>query len=208
MAPISVGLTASGLYDVVLVLPLILRNTMRGSVGLTTLLQQQLPWSQMPSQVYSSYATDTPQVSFFSQNWASHWFIVLYVGAHYGVCFLLSGFHVTPMLTNGGSTVGVCKAVNLGYILSRHMCLLMMVCGPHQESTEWLLLPLLQVRGASCYLFSCLSAIPSIWWGIQLWRYSMESPDPSAFPIWWGAVFFFRLCSIQWHGQLQVCGGH
>ena len=56
---------------------------------------------------------------------------------------------------------------------------------PHQECSEWLLLPMLWERGDSCYLLSCLQAIPSIWWGIQPWGISRESPNPSAFPIQW-----------------------
>ena len=30
----------------------------------------------------------------------------------------------------------------------------------------------------------CSPAIPSIWWGIQLWGLGRESPNPSAFPTW------------------------
>ena len=37
---------------------------MRGSVGLFTVLQQQKPQSQMPSQAYANYAMGPPQVSF------------------------------------------------------------------------------------------------------------------------------------------------
>ena len=45
---------------------------------------------------------------------------------------------------------------HLDSTLGGHMCLLVMVCSPCQECTEWLLLPLLQVgAGASYYLFSC-----------------------------------------------------
>ena len=49
------------------------------------------------------------------------------------------------------------------------MCNLVMVISPHQVCSEWLLPPPLSVGGASCYSISCPSAIPSIWWGIQLW---------------------------------------
>ena len=54
------------------------------------------------------------------------------------------------------------------YTLSRHMHLLVMICGPCEECTGWFLLPLLQVGGASCYSFVCPPAIPSTWLGIQL----------------------------------------
>ena len=36
----------------------------------------------------------------------------------------------------------------LEYTLGRHMCHLVMVCGPHRECTKWLLLLLAQVGGA------------------------------------------------------------
>ena len=50
IAPISVGLAASGQYDVVLSPKLILRDTMRGSVGLATVPQ----WSTSVPDVFSS----------------------------------------------------------------------------------------------------------------------------------------------------------
>ena len=58
---------ASGRYDVVLPPPLILRDTIRGVVGLATVPQQQ-PQSQMPSQTYANYAMVTHQVSFLVQS--------------------------------------------------------------------------------------------------------------------------------------------
>ena len=63
MAPNSVGLTTSSQHDVVLPLQLILRDTIRVSVGLTTVLQQQLQ-SQRPSQVHAHYVMVPTQVSF------------------------------------------------------------------------------------------------------------------------------------------------
>ena len=60
--------------------------------------------------------------------------------------------------------------------------------------------------GASCYPFSCSLAIPSKSWGIQLGGIGRVT-NPSPFPTWWGGVFFSRLCSTQWHGKLQICGG-
>ena len=41
------------------------------------------------------------------------------------------------------------------YTLERHMSLLMMVHGPHQECSKWLLLPLLWVGGALSHSFNC-----------------------------------------------------
>ena len=64
--------------------------------------QQQQPQSQMPSQAYANYTMGAPQVSFLFQSLAFHQFIMLYFGACYGVCFLLSGSYVDTMLTNGG----------------------------------------------------------------------------------------------------------
>ena len=56
LAPNSVGQTALSQHDVILLPHLIPRNTMRVFVGLTTVLQQQKPQYQMPSQVYGSSA--------------------------------------------------------------------------------------------------------------------------------------------------------
>ena len=50
MAPTCVGLTALGQHSVFLPPQLILRDTMRGSAGITNVPQQQQPQSQMPSQ--------------------------------------------------------------------------------------------------------------------------------------------------------------
>ena len=52
MVPTSVGHQ----YNVVLPPQLILRDTERGSFGLTTRQQQLQPESQMSSQVYANYA--------------------------------------------------------------------------------------------------------------------------------------------------------
>ena len=48
------GLTALGQHDVALLPQLILRDTVRGSLGIATVLQQQQPQSWMPSQAYAS----------------------------------------------------------------------------------------------------------------------------------------------------------
>ena len=72
MAPTSVGLAASDQLDMVLPPQLIPRDTMRDSVGLTTVPQQQQLRSQMPSPEYVNYAMGPPQVSFLFQSSASH----------------------------------------------------------------------------------------------------------------------------------------
>ena len=53
MGPTSMGLAAVLGHCVVLPPPVILRDTMRGAVGLATVLQ---PHSPMPSQAYDHYA--------------------------------------------------------------------------------------------------------------------------------------------------------
>ena len=118
--PAVVGLpSALGQQDVVLPSPLIQRDT-RGVFDLAT-LPQQLHQSNMPLQAYASYAMGPPQVSFFSQ--LSFSLICLYMlTAHYGVCFLLSGFHVDASLTYGGSTIGVCTEAAIGSLPMAGMC--------------------------------------------------------------------------------------
>ena len=64
MTPTSMGLTALGQHDVVLPPQLILRDTMRVSVDLATMPQQQLPQSQILSYAYVSYAMDPSEMSF------------------------------------------------------------------------------------------------------------------------------------------------
>ena len=63
LAPTSVCKTRLDRHDVVLLLQFILRDTVRGSVSLTAMLQQQ-PHFQMPSQAYANYAMGPSQVSF------------------------------------------------------------------------------------------------------------------------------------------------
>ena len=48
IAPTCMGLAASGQHDVVLLLQVIPKDTLRGSVGLATVPPQQQPQSQMP----------------------------------------------------------------------------------------------------------------------------------------------------------------
>ena len=67
MAPTSLGQTAALYQHDVLPSPLILRDTIRGLVGLATVLQQH-PQSQMPSQAYANYAMGPPKVSFLFQS--------------------------------------------------------------------------------------------------------------------------------------------
>ena len=75
MIATSETLTALGWHDVVL-LPQ-LKNTIKGSGGLTTVLQQQQAQALVPSQ---AYAMGSPQVSFLFKSLASHRFSMLYFG--------------------------------------------------------------------------------------------------------------------------------
>ena len=68
MASISVCLPASGQHDVVLPAQLIMRDRVRGSVGLATVPQQQQPQSQMHSQAVANHAMGPPQMSFLFQS--------------------------------------------------------------------------------------------------------------------------------------------
>ena len=64
------------------------------------MLQQQQPQSQMPAQAYANYAIGSTG-KFLLQSCASHQFLMSCVGVCYGVCFLLLGYHVPAMFTNG-----------------------------------------------------------------------------------------------------------
>ena len=96
---------------------------------------------------------------FLFQSWASYWFLMSCAGVCYGTCFLLSGSHIAAMFTNGGSTTGVLQHCNpLKFTLSKHMCFLVMVCGPWQEYS-WVAAP---TTASSRETFLLLfSAVPS-----------------------------------------------
>ena len=64
LALTSMGQTTLGQYDVVLLPPLIVGDTMRGSFGLTNLPQHQQPQSLLPSQAYANSDIGSLQVSF------------------------------------------------------------------------------------------------------------------------------------------------
>ena len=64
MAHTAVDLATLGQHDIVLLPPLIMRDTLSASIGLATLLQQQQSQAQMPSQAYIHYAMGPSQVSF------------------------------------------------------------------------------------------------------------------------------------------------
>ena len=120
MALTFVGLEPLGQHDVVLPPQLILTEKMKDSIRITTVLPQQQPQSQKPSQV--NCAMGPPQVCSTFQSWSSYQFIRLFVGASHGVCFLISGSHVDEMLSTGGSITGVCNATTVWSIPLAGIC--------------------------------------------------------------------------------------
>ena len=131
------------------------------------MLQQQQPQSQVPSQAYANHVLGPLQIIFSFRVEPPSDF--LYVGVCHSVCFLPSGSHVAAMFTYWGLNHWGLQHHNPSeFILGRHMCLLVIVCDPHQECTNWLLLPLPPIGGALCYSSSYPPVILSIYWTIQL----------------------------------------
>ena len=136
-------------------------ETMMGSISLTIMTQQQQPQSQMPSGIcqlchWSSIG------KYLFQSWASHCFLMSCVGFCYGVCFLLSGSHVTAVFTNWGSTIGVCDTSTLWSLPLLGICASLWWSVVHTKSA---------LIGCSPTAFSKLHAthsdippaIPAIW---------------------------------------------
>ena len=191
MASTSVGLAASGQHDVILSPQLIVRDTVRGFVGLTATSSVLDAFSGI-CKLCSESSSGEISLSELSLP------LIPYVCACYDVCFLLSSFHVADMLMNGGSTVGACIAATLWSIpLERHVYLLVMVCGQCQECSVWLRLPLLQVGGASSYSFSCPQLF-HLYGGVQIWGPVRGTPDPFTFPTWKGWVVFSKSHLMTW----------
>ena len=158
------------LQDVALLQLLFLRDIW--GVGCLATKLQQLPQFQMPFQLYANYAMGSPQMSFFFRLehptdivcmfWCQLWCIIYAFRFQCGCHCHLWGLnhwdlhHCSP----------------LEYTHGRHMCIFVLVWGPCQAWTKWLLPPLLWVGGALCYSISYPPAIPAIWRGIQLWRLS------------------------------------
>ena len=141
MAPSLMGLpTTLGQHDMVLLPPLIMRCS-GGVLGLASVPQQQPP-SLMPLQAYANYAMGSPQVGFF--------FRVEHPAILYVICLisvLVSAFYFQvpcwmPYSPLRAQPLGFSALQPLGVYHGRHMCNLMMVIGPHQICTEWLLPPL------------------------------------------------------------------
>ena len=97
-----------------------------------------------------------------------------------GVCFLLSGAMLDAIFTPGGSSIGVCTPAPPGIYLWKAY---VQPGDGHQPtpSMHGVAAPSTTLsRGVLCYSIFCSPATPSIWWGIQLWGLSRESPNPSA----------------------------
>ena len=94
------------------------------------------------------------------------------------VCFLLLGAMLDATSILGGSTIGICTLQPLGvypwqaYVLpcDGHWS----TPGVHRVAAPSTTLS----RGALCCSVCCTPAIPSIWWGIQLWGLGRELPNP------------------------------
>ena len=145
---------------------------------------------------------------FLFKSWASHQFHYMY---WYLFCCMLSAFryHAGCHIHQWELNLWDLHHCNLlEHTHGRHMYSLVMVIGPCQECTEWLL-PLLLWVGESLLLLSQLCSSHSNYMvehtALGLGR---ESPYPSAFPTCWGGVFFSEFVSIWWHVGLWICGGH
>ena len=143
---------------------------------------------------------------FLFLSWASHHFICLVSFLVYAFCFqVLCWMPYSPL---GSLPLGFAPLQPFGAYLWQAYVQPGDGHQPNQVCTELLLPPLFWVWRALCYSSSCSPEIPTKWWGIQLWGLSRESPNPSAFPAWWGRVFLSRFGSIQWHGWLWTCSRH
>ena len=141
MAPSLMGLPATlDQCDVVLPLPLTL-GCPGGLIGLASVLQQQPP-SLMPLQAYANYAMGSSWVGFFFRvEPSTNFYIICLVPFQ---CLLSTpryhaGCHINPW---GLNCWGLHHCNPLEFTHGRYMSNLLMVIGPHQVCTEWLL-PLL-----------------------------------------------------------------
>ena len=94
-----------------------------------------------------------------------------------------------PCLSMGAQPLGLHHHNPSEFTLGRHICLQVMVCGPCQECTLWLLLPLPLVREACFCSPHCSPAIPAIWYSLWLQGLGREPPDHCAFSRLWGSSF-------------------
>ena len=83
----AVDIEEWGQHDVALSPQLILRETMRASIFLATVLPKQQPQSHMPSKAYANFALGPPQVNFLFQTRTSHDFLMLLSVMVFAFCF-------------------------------------------------------------------------------------------------------------------------
>ena len=144
----SGGLTILGQHDVVPAATVGFQGYSEGFCWPQYFATAKQPQSQMPFQAYANYAIGPSQgisLSGLSIPPISS-IICLYVWW----CLLsavrfLCGCHFYQW---GLNHWGLWHCNPLEYTFGRYMCFLMLVCGPHQECTEWLLLQHLQLGGS------------------------------------------------------------
>ena len=142
----------------------------------------------MPPQANSSYPMGPSEVSFLFQSWASHQ-LLIYVG-------FCSGYHTHQW---GLNHWGLHPCSPLEHKHCRHLCIMVMVIGSHQEFTEWLLHPLLQLEEPYATHSAVLKPFQQ-YGGVYSFGGIAESPDPSAFPhfkVWLHMITWLSL-NLWW----------
>ena len=140
-APSLMGLPTTLGQDGVVLLPHLIPRCSGGVIAHESVPQQQPP-SSMPLQAYVNYAMYSPQVGFFLRVEPP---TILYILCLLSV--LVSAFYFQvpcrmPYSTLGAQLLGFAPLQPLEFTHGRHMCNLIVVIGPYQVCTEWLLPPL------------------------------------------------------------------
>ena len=139
----------------------------------------------MPLQAYSNYAMAPPQVGFFFRVELPTVFVYYMFGVCSGVCFLLSGAMLDAIFTLGDSTTGVCTIATPWSLpmagIYATWCGHQPTPGMHRVAA-----PSTTLSRAKPYATQvcCSPAIPSIWWGIQLWGVWQNHLIAPAFSAW------------------------
>ena len=118
--------------------------------------------------------------------------------------FLLSG---SDMATIVGSTIGCAPLQHFGVYLWQAYLPPCVGLWP-MPVVHWVAAAYIAFSRECLRILNQLSSRHSISMVGHTALRSAESPDPSAFPIWWGGVFSFRLGSTQWHNWFWICCGH
>ena len=168
--------TMLGQHNVVLLPPLTPRCS--GDVLGHASVPQQQPPSSKPLQAYANYARGSLYVSFF--------FRVELPTILYIICLvsvLVSAFYFQvpcwmPYSPFGAQPLGFASLQPLGVYLWQAY---VQAGNGHQPtpSMHRVAAPSTTLsRGSFCYSVCCSPAIPSIWWGIQLWGVGRSHPIP------------------------------